>query len=92
MGRNLLEYISESIFGNQLIDSFYIATDNKYTAELAKSLGYSIAKIRDPYLSEPERTIEDVHCWHLNILENEFDYHPDMIIHAEITFPFRKRI
>ncbi|MBC69387.1 glycosyltransferase [Acinetobacter sp.] len=89
--KNLLEYISDSIFGNQHIDSFYVATDNKYTAEIAKSLGYSIAKIRDPNLSDPKRTIEDVHFWHLNILEKEFDYHPDMIIHAEITFPFRKK-
>ena len=89
--KNLLEYISDSIFGNQHIDSFYVATDNKLTAEIAKSLGYSIAKIRDPNLSEPKRTIEDVHFWHLNILEKEFDYHPDMIIHAEITFPFRKK-
>ena len=89
--KNLLEYISDSIFGNQHIDSFYVATDNKLTAEIAKSLGYSIAKIRDPNLSDPKRTIEDVHYWHLNILEKEFDYHPDMIIHAEITFPFRKK-
>ena len=89
--RNLLEYISDSIFGNQLIDTFYVATDNKITSEVAKSLGYSIAKIREPYLSEPKRTIEDVHFWHLNVLEKEFDYHPDLIIHAEITFPFRKK-
>ena len=87
---NLLEYISDSIFGNKLIDSFYVATDNIETSEIAKSLGYSISKIRDPYLSEPKITIEDVHFWHLNILEKELDYHPDIIIHAEITFPFRK--
>lgn len=87
--KNLLEYMSSSIFSSKLIDSYYVTTDNEETAKVAKSLGYSIAKIRDPSLSSPKTSLEDVHCWHLNILENELKYFPDIIIHAEITFPFR---
>ena len=89
--KNLLEYISESIFSNKLIDTFYVTTDNIKTAEEAKRLGYSISKLRDQDLSSPKTTIEDVHHWHLNILENDFNYHPDIIIHAGITFPFRNK-
>lgn len=89
--KNLLEYMSDSIFKNKLIDSYYVATDNTKTANIAKDLGYSISKIRGPELSTPKTSIEDVHFWHLNILENEFNYHPDVIIHAEITFPFRQK-
>ena len=87
--KNLLEYMSSSIFSSKLIDSYYVATDNEETAKVAKSLGYSIAKIRDPSLSSPKTSLEDVHYWHLNVLENELRYFPDIIIHAEITFPFR---
>ena len=88
--KNLLEYMSESIFSSKLIDSFYVATDNLETSKIAKNLGYSIAKIRSSELSTPKTSIEDVHYWHLNVLENELNYYPDVIIHAEITFPFRQ--
>ena len=89
--KNLLEYMSDSIFSNKLIDTYYVATDNIETAEEAKKLGYSICKIRDESLSSPKTTIEDVHFWHLNVLENEKNYYPDLIIHAGITFPFRNK-
>ena len=89
--KNLLEYMSESVFSNKLIDTFYVATDNLKTAEEAKRLGYSISKLRDQDLSSPKSTIEDVHHWHLNILEKDLNYHPDIIIHAGITFPFRNK-
>ena len=82
---NLLEYMSNSIFSSKLIDSYYVTTDDKETAKIAKSLGYSIAKMRDPNLSLPKISLEDVHYWHLNVLENDLSYYPDVIIHAEIT-------
>ena len=88
---NLLEYMSNSIFSSKLIDSYYVTTDDKETANIAKSLGYSIAKMRDPNLSLPKTSLEDVHYWHLNVLENDLSYYPDLIIHAEITFPFRNK-
>ena len=87
---NLLKYISKSIFSNKLIDTYFVATDNSETALIAKDLGYTIAKIRGSELSTPKTSIEDVHYWHLNVLENELNYHPDVLIHAEITFPFRQ--
>ena len=88
---NLLEYMSESIFSSKLIDSYFVTTDNEETAKTAENLGFSIAKLREPNLSTPKTTIEDVHCWHLKVLENELNYYPDVIIHAEITFPFRDK-
>ena len=88
---NLLEYMSESIFASELIDTYFVTTDNEESAKTAKDLGFSIAKIRESNLSTPKSTIEDVHCWHLKVLENELNYYPDVIIHAEITFPFRDK-
>jgi glycosyltransferase involved in cell wall biosynthesis len=84
-----LEFASSSIFSNKHINKFFVATDSEYTASHAKELGFKVVKIRDESLSTPESTIEDVQCWHLNYLEDHLDYHPDVIVHAEITFPYR---
>ncbi len=86
---NLLEYSVESIFSNKSIGKFFVATDSDYTADMAKDLGFEIAQIRDKSLSRPTSTIEDVQNWHLKILENVLDYQPDVIVHAEITYPYR---
>ena len=87
--KSILEFISSSIFASKYISKFFVATDSEYTASHAKELGYSIAKIRDESLSSPYSTIEDVQSWHLKYLEEKLDYHPDVIVHSEITFPYR---
>ena len=72
--------MSESIFSSKFVDSYFVTTDNENTAKTAKNLGFSIAKLRESNLSNPKSTIEDVHCWHLKVLENELNYHPDIIL------------
>ena len=86
---SLLEFAASSIFANKYVSKFFVATDSEYTASHAKELGFSIAKIRDKSLSEPKSTIEDVQYWHLKYLEQKLDYHPDVVVHTEVTFPYR---
>ncbi|MAV63588.1 MAG: hypothetical protein CMG00_00180 [Candidatus Marinimicrobia bacterium] len=88
-GVSQLEYAASSIFSNKYISKFFVATDSDYTASEARELGFSIAKIRDDSLSRPEVTIEDVQAWHLKYLEDNLEYHPDVVVHSEITFPYR---
>ena len=87
--KSILEFISSSIFASKYISRFFVATDSEYTASHAKDLGYSIAQIRDKSLSSTYSTIEDVQSWHLKFLEEKLDYHPDVIVHSEVTFPYR---
>ena len=88
-GVSQLEFVASSILSNKYISKFFVTTDSVYTADHARELGFSIAKIRDESLSDPKTTIEDVQSWHLKYLEEELDYHPDVIVHSEITFPYR---
>lgn len=87
--RSQLEYAADSILSSKFVNNFFVTTDSHYTASMAKDLGFKVAKIRDKSLSSSSTSISDVQYWHLNILENEFGYHPDVITHAEITYPFR---
>ena len=39
----------------------------------------------------PKTTIEEVQSWHLEQLEKKLCYFPDIIVHAEVTFPYRPK-
>ncbi len=88
-GISQLEHASTSILSSKFVNRFFVATDSEYTADMAKELGFSVARIRDESLSKPTTGIEEVQYWHLMTLEEEFKYYPDVIVHAEITFPYR---
>ncbi len=89
--KNQLELASESIFSSKHINRFFVTTDSKVTLEIARNLGFEVLSLRDKKLANPETTIEEVQNWHLEQLETQLGYLPDVIVHAEVTFPYRPK-
>ena len=89
--RSQLELAAESMFDNKHINRFFVTTDSNYTFDMAKDLGFEVISIRDQNLTNSKTTIEEVQCWHLAQLEEKLQYFPDVIVHAEVTFPYRPK-
>ncbi len=87
--KNQLEIAAESIFSNKYINRFFVTTDSKYTADMALDLGFEVLGLRDKSLAGPKTSLEQVQSWHLEQLETKLKYLPDVIVHAEVTYPFR---
>ena len=86
-----LELAAESIFSNKHINRFFVTTDSEYTLKLANDLGFEVVGLRDQSLVNAKTTIEEVQSWHLQQLENKLNYMPDVIVHAEVTYPYRPK-
>lgn len=86
-----LQLAAESIFTNKHVNRFFVTTDSEYTSNLARDLGFEVIGLRDKNMENSKTTIEEVQSWHLLQLEKELCYLPDVIVHAEITFPFRPK-
>lgn len=88
--RSLLSYTISAAKKSKLINNIIVSSDNKGTILNAKDLGAKVPFIRPKYLSDNFINIETVQKFNLNKLI-ELDYKPDLIVHLEQTFPFRKK-
>ena len=86
-----LELAAETIFSNKHINRFFVTTDSEYTLDKAIDLGFEVVSLRDKSLANSKTSIEEVQSWHLEELEKKLNYLPDVIVHAEVTFPYRPK-
>lgn len=87
-GRPLLEYTIARAKASRYLKKIIVSTDNKKTAELARSLGAEVPFLRDASFSGARVDLEQVLQYSLGELEKR-DIWPDIIVSLEITFPFR---
>ena len=86
--RTMLHHTIESIKNSKYINKIIVSTDNKENIKLSKSLGAECPFIRPKNLSKDWVNLEMVQKFTLGQLE-EIGESPDLIVHLEITFPFR---
>jgi|CXWL01.1.fsa_nt_gi glycosyltransferase involved in cell wall biosynthesis len=86
--RPLLEYTIARAKASRYLKKIIVSTDNKKTAELARSLGAEVPFLRDASFSGARVDLEQVLQYSLGELEKR-DIWPDIIVSLEITFPFR---
>jgi len=86
--KTLMHYTIEAAKKSKYIDKVILSTDNAENITLAESLGAECHFIRPPELSEEWVNLETVQQFSLEQLES-LDMHPDLLVHLEVTFPFR---
>ena len=87
--KTLLHYTIEVAKKSKYIDKVILSTDKAENIALAESLGAECPFIRPPELSEEWVNLETVQQYNLEQLES-LDMYPDLIVHLEVTFPFRQ--
>ena len=88
--KSLLSYTIASAKKSKYIKRIVISSDNRQTINNAIKLGAEAPFIRPKYLSDNFINLETVQKYNLNKI-TELDYKPDLIVHLEQTFPFRKK-
>ena len=85
-----MHYTIEAAKNSKYINKVIVATDNEESITLAESLGAECPFIRAPELSEEWVNLDAVQQYNLEQLES-LDMYPDLIVHLEVTFPFRQK-
>jgi len=86
--KSLLHYTIEAAKNSKYINKVILSTDNEENIKMGKSIGAECHFTRPPELSEEWVNLEKVQQFSLEQLEN-LDMHPDLLVHLEVTFPFR---
>ena len=81
-------YTIDNLKKSALIDRIFVTTDNKSTASIAEKYGAECPFLRPKSLSDPYVSLESVQKYSLEKIEG-LGIYPDLIVHAEETFPFR---
>ena len=88
--KTLLEHTVEAAMKSKFIDKVILSTDNKENIKLVEPLGVDCPFLRPSNLSEDWVSLETVQQFTLEQLE-KLNFHPDLLVHMEVTFPFREK-
>ena len=87
----LISLTIKSALKSKFIDRVYVSTDNQETKKISIRSGAYCPFLRPKSLSKPKISLEKVQQYSLKKIEKYSPYIPDLIVHLEETFPYRKK-
>jgi len=88
-GKPLIEYTIKAAKKSKFVNRIVMTTDSKKIANIAEKCGAEIPFIRPKYLSDSSAKTIDVVKHTLKILNQKYDYEPEIVTLLNPTVPFR---
>lgn len=89
-GKPLISYTIEAALKSKYIDRVIVSTEDEEIAEVSKAYGAEVPFRRPQELATDTTPSITVIPHTLKMLEEQENYHPDIVIYLELTYPFRR--